>query len=137
MTPKSGIQIYVDAAHNFASVKHTDLVNMKSVMERTNMLLSDPDFHDGMNRLLDMRNCKLDIAASEVRVFSNHLKQNVVNDSGYRLAVVVNGDHAYAISRMFLSFYNQNNLQNKFFSNVDDALKWLNFPADYKLPFSD
>ena len=128
-------RIYVDRAANCAFIRHVDVISLQILMARANALHNHPDFHNNMNKLIDMRGCRIDITADEVRIYSNQSIGLGAKGIAYKAAILVNSDIAHGMSRMFMSFFNNANIQGKIFNSPENALAWLGLGADFNLPY--
>ncbi len=135
MNDKLKFKVLVDNKENCIFVQHLDVIDLTSLRERAKTVFEHPGFLPGQNRFIDMRNCKFEMNADEIRQFSSMLTSNTEAGAKYQVAIILNDDLGHGMTRIFMSLYNSSAVQSEIFHIPRDALRWLGIAPDFKLPY--
>ena len=83
----------------------------------------DPDV-DGLNILIDMRDCAYTLSPDEVREERRHMAQFSKLD-GRKIAIIVGRDLQYGMNRLAASVLEGPDVEARPFRDYDEALDWV------------
>jgi hypothetical protein len=113
----------IDAENRLVRTNFTGVVTNNDVLEHTKQLREEPAFDPRLSELVDLTE------AEEVRLtyadFESLEGVDPFSQEAKRAFVVPTGTHIFALTRMFQGMRGQSAKIN-IFSNVPDALAWLN-----------
>ena len=102
----------------------------KQLMEE----IGHPDFHPGLDKILDYRRLQLCLSLAEVEELALIFRRfgQVIGDS--RWAVVSDLDQVHDLMWKFIGFFNSARVQVKVFRDFEQARAWLGLAEDFQCP---
>jgi hypothetical protein len=88
-------------------------------------VLEDDDFETGMSGITDLRGLKWESDQEDLRKLAGFMVEHRDRIGHSRTAVVVGGDRAYGMTRMFEVFSEQSSLDISVFRDIERAREWI------------
>lgn len=113
----------IDRERRFVLTTVSGVVSLADGLAHQENLLRDPDFDPSFSQLMDYTHVsKFEIGGEGVRA----LAQRSIFSPDSRRAMLVNGDVAFGLARMFEGFRESLGEHGiRVFRNLDDALDWV------------
>lgn len=115
---------YIDVPQRLVFTQITGIVRPEDIQAETNAVKNDPKFDPSFNQLVDAFDSKPapDFSADKIR----ELGSNTIFNNTVRRAIIVSGDLAFGLARMFGTYreiHGESNIQ--VFRSREAALNWL------------
>jgi hypothetical protein len=100
-------------------------LNVNELIEGLTEVLADEDFEPGISGITDLRSLRWESDQEDLRRLTRFVIEHKDRIGKSRSAVVVSGDRAYGMTRMFEVFSEQSSLEIGVFRDIDKARKWV------------
>ena len=105
----------------------------------TTSLAGDEDYAWDLNRLIDIRNCSIELTSDEVRDLSRNVTSRLEGKGTYRGAYLVDNSLAHGLARIFNALIENNVSEYRIFHAGDKTLTsdlqdWLDLGHEYAFP---
>lgn len=123
---------YFDEAKRLIHVKKKGVVTADEDIALIRTIMADPKFRKGMNTISDLTNAQYDWSLPDVDRFREFV-YSIAEEAGLsKWALVTDGGITQSGARMFIFLYDIHcdQIKIKLFSNMFDAVKWVNKSED-------
>ena len=127
----------IDEHHGCIFVKWRGLVTLADSEMFLRDVEASPYFRSGLHRLHDYRSADYTFTVADIRVALQETAMAGERHGFRKVAMLVPTDLAYGVSRMYQMLSNDASQDICSFRNLDDAMAWLDLPADIADPFSE
>jgi len=132
-------QMEFDLDMNFVILKHLGVVDRKTAIERSILLRDHSLYRQGLNRLVDVRNCIFDMNVQDIREFADILKQNRGLSSIHKEALIVDTLLNHGLFRVLVGMMSTTAIEFRIFKADSPTLaidikQWLDVPDEYQFP---
>lgn len=119
------MELSVDKKRGIARIVFSGPITPGCVIDAVNRMLDHPDFVTDMPSLWDYRDCNVgEFTAEDLRRIGEFAHQTVERNNSARIAIVVNGDLQYGLTRMFVMMNEITHLEFVPFRDYDAAERW-------------
>jgi hypothetical protein len=112
-------------SYNLLYVSFEGDTTFADVQQSRNAVRADPDFHDNLNELADLRSGSLASLSTENL---SQLGATITFNHGVKRAFVVAHDRDYGLLRMYQVFAERHHHQIRIFRSLEEACEWLQIP---------
>ncbi len=128
-----------DLEANCLFVKHSGLYNIQLVNTRVRIIREDKDHKPNINRLIDLRDARIDLTIDEMKSFTSQMHESIEILGVHKQAVILTEGLDHGLLRVLLSFLSDIAIEIEVFLSTDPNLKenissWLALPEDYQFP---
>jgi hypothetical protein len=120
-------------------VKHYGVLTKEILMNGNKAVAEDSAYRRGLNRLIDVSGCSLDLSPDDIRFLAAKKLTIQHSDVSFRGAYLVDTTLAHGVARMFNSHTGKDNSEYKIFDinvikNSQAVLDWLHLPEIDMVP---
>ena len=141
-TPRHDLEPFkyaFDLEANCLFVKHSGLYNFQLITERVQVIRNDKNHHPNINRIIDLRDARIDMTIDEMKLFAAQMHEAVDVLGIHKQAVILTEGLDQGLLRVLLGFLSDITIELKVFLSTDPQLKenisnWLALPKDYQFP---
>ena len=131
-----GPEYTIDLEQGCIFIKWSGVITLHKFITFNQVLVQDPNYRLGLNRLIDQRGVKIEVSADEVGAAGwEVIKKRDATEGHRKLAVLVGADHVYGIVRMFDMMGGQTRSDVRPFRRLDEAVAWLGLSETLGDPF--
>jgi hypothetical protein len=103
----------------------TGVVDVDQILEGLAGMVASGDFRPGLNGITDLRNMVWESDQDDLRRLVHFMIEHREEIGPSRSAIVVAGDRAYGMSRMFEVFSEESSIDVRVFRDFDEAKRWI------------
>jgi hypothetical protein len=92
--------------------------------------MEDKSCNPGYNDLTDLRNSEFIVQKNDVKKYADFVKQTEIKQGNRKVAIITENPGQTAITMLYSSYTKQLPLNNKVFSTLEAALKWIGIPGN-------
>ena len=135
----SGFEYVIDRSAYCFFVKHYGVFDRQVVLDGNKVNAGDEDYAWDLNRLIDIRNCSIELTSDEVRDLSRNVTSRLEGKGTYRGAYLVDNSLAHGLARIFNALVENNVSEYRIFHAGDKTLAsdlrdWLDLDHEYAFP---
>lgn len=120
------MKLHIDNSIGLARVKFNGVITPNSVIDAVMQILSHPEFKTNMPSLWDYRECDFSaFNAQDLRRIGDVAHNTVEQNNNARIALLVEGDLQFGLSRMFVMLNEITHLDFQPFRDEEKALQWV------------
>lgn len=128
-----------DLETNCVFVKHSALYNFQLMTDRVRVIRGDKDHRPNMNRMIDLRDARIDLTIDEMKLFTTQMHEAVDVVGIHKQAIILSEGLDQGLLRVLLGFLSDITIELRVFLSTEPNLKenvsrWLAFPEDYRYP---
>ena len=128
-----------DLEINCLFVKHSALYNFQMMTDRVQKIRDDKNHRPSINRMIDLRDARIDLTIDEMKLFSAQMHDAVDILGIHKQAVILTEGLDQGLLRVLLGFLSDMTIELKVFLSTDPNLKenvsnWLALPDNYQFP---
>ncbi len=135
----SGFEYSIDRSAYCFFVRHYGIFDRQVVLDGNKVVSADEDYAWDLNRLIDIRNCSIDLTGDEVRDLSRNVTSRLKGQGHYRGAYLIDNSLAHGLARIFNALLESDINEYRIFHADDKALAselrtWLDLGSEYIFP---
>lgn len=135
----SSFEFLIDLPANCIFVKHHGVFDYDIAIERSEAVASHKDYRSGLNRLIVMTDCQLDLELEAVRRLIDVVGSQSTSRGNYREAIFLDNPLVHGVARMFDSLKKHPGVEYQIFNLgtenvVDQLIEWLHLNPLYQFP---
>jgi hypothetical protein len=124
-------QFEIHGTENIAVINWTGTFSRTTFIAFAKELEDHPGFHEGLDRLYDLRAANMEMDADEVRKITRRIQDNEVLHGDRKVAIAVSNDLQFGLMRIYAAIADDTRANIKLFRSRSDACLWLGLPADF------
>ncbi|WP_169545605.1 hypothetical protein [Sneathiella aquimaris] len=104
----TGYKYKIDLVANCIFVKHYGSITFDSLRERSNDAGAHPDHRPGLNRVLDLTGCSIEIDPAGIRAVAGYIKEQSALRGTYTEILIVDSALAFGFGRVISGLLDEN-----------------------------
>ena len=118
-----GLSYSIDHARNLVLTEGSGEIGLRDFLRHYDALAEDADFHEGLDRLTDLRGCTFSIQPNDVWQIAERISRDRLGNC--RSAIVADDELGVALTRMYAILATNAGVQAEVFTTREDAMTWL------------